>query len=298
MVRLPNAIGIGAAKTGTTWLFKCLQRHPQVFMAACKETNFFSYGTIEGRLPEYAEHFRGSDGAVAVGEISTRYLTSELAPARISAHVPRARLFVSLRNPVEQVYSHYWHLRRQNFHEWDGRTPPASLEEAVDRYPGRLLEPARYAGHLQRWLEHVGGSRLHVILYDDIVRDPGRVLRDLYRYLGVDESFLPEDAARVSADVRRGTSPRGAGFERAHTLVYRALSVQVYYRLKAILGVRRAVALKDSLRIRQGMERVFFRAGYPAMSPATRQFLVDGLRSDIDHLESLTGRSLAAWRAS
>ena len=298
MLRLPNAIGIGAPKAGTTWLFKCLRRHPQVFMAACKETNFFSYGTIEGRLPEYAEHFRGSDGALAIGEISTRYLTSEVAPERINAHLPGARLFVSLRNPVEQVYSHYWHLRRQNFHEWGPSTPPTSLEEAVDRYESRLLGPARYAGHLERWLRHVPPGRLHVILYDDIKRDPGGVLRSLYAHLGIDDSFRPGDAAKAGSDVRRGTSPRGAGFERAHAVVYRTLSVQVYYRLKAILGVRRAVALKDSLRIREGMERVFFRAGYPAMTDATRQFLVQRLFSDIDRVEALTGRSLAAWRSS
>ena len=36
---LPNFIGIGAPKSGTTWLAKCLGEHPDVFMAPVKETD-------------------------------------------------------------------------------------------------------------------------------------------------------------------------------------------------------------------------------------------------------------------
>ena len=80
---LPNFIGIGAPKAGTTWLFKCLDEHPEVFVAAVKETSFFDYGTIEGRFAEYEAHFVGSEGYPAVGEVSTRYLSSHRAPARV-----------------------------------------------------------------------------------------------------------------------------------------------------------------------------------------------------------------------
>ena len=40
-VMLPNFIGIGAPKAGTTWLARCLGEHPQVCMAAVKETEFW-----------------------------------------------------------------------------------------------------------------------------------------------------------------------------------------------------------------------------------------------------------------
>src|SRR5436190_8834257 len=101
---LPNFIGIGAPKAGTTWFFKCLQEHPEVFVAAVKETSFFDFAEVAGRLDKYEEHFAGSESFPARGEISTRYLTSQEAPARVKTYVPTARLFVSLRNPIDQVY--------------------------------------------------------------------------------------------------------------------------------------------------------------------------------------------------
>src|SRR4051812_10446290 len=73
-VILPNFIGIGAPKAGTTWLAKCLGEHPQVFMAAVKETEFWKLADAEHRLPEYATHFSTADGQRAVGEFSVRYL--------------------------------------------------------------------------------------------------------------------------------------------------------------------------------------------------------------------------------
>jgi hypothetical protein len=42
-----------------------------------------------------------------VGEISTRYLISPYAPQRIRTYLPTVRLCVTLRHPVEQIYSHY-----------------------------------------------------------------------------------------------------------------------------------------------------------------------------------------------
>ena len=126
---LPNFIGIGAPKAGTTWLFNCLQEHPQVFVAPVKETKFFDDENIEGRILEYEAHFRGAEGAIAVGEISTRYLSSNRGAAeRIHRYLPEVRLFVSLRNPSDQAYSHYWHLRRQNFHQWKRANLPETFE--------------------------------------------------------------------------------------------------------------------------------------------------------------------------
>ena len=41
-VRLPDFLGIGTQKGGTTYLHGLLQQHPQVFLAHPKELHFFS----------------------------------------------------------------------------------------------------------------------------------------------------------------------------------------------------------------------------------------------------------------
>ena len=56
----PQFLGIGAARAGTTWLFKQLDRHPDVWMPRIKELHYFTRSTAysgpshlstEGRLP-------------------------------------------------------------------------------------------------------------------------------------------------------------------------------------------------------------------------------------------------------
>ncbi len=289
----PTFIGIGGPKTGTTWLFRCLQEHPEIFMAAVKETNFFDYDTIAGRLQAYEAHF--VERAVAVGEISTRYLASSCAPVRIKTYIPGVRLLVSLRNPVEQVYSHYWHLLRQNFHQWDRKNVPQSFEAALETYEEKLLEPAFYYKHLNRWRQYFDWSQLLIIFYDDICARPREVLRPVYAFLGVDSSFLPSSLNRNGSSVRRGMSPRSPILGRLHTLLYDWLSRHVYYRCKQLVGVRTAIRLKDALKIRQFTESFFLHQGYPEMCPETRAYLRERFTEDIQNLAGLTGRDLSHW---
>jgi len=293
---LPNFMGIGAPKAGTTWLFKCLSEHPEVFVAARKETNFFDYAAIDGRMGEYEEHFATAGDARAIGEVSTRYLTSARAPERIKQYIPGARLFVSLRNPVDQVYSHYWHLSRQNFHQWNGDGAPRTFEEALERYENRLLEPSLYYSHLQRWLDCFDRSQLHIIFYDDIRDRPGEVLMTLFEFLGVDPQFQAPSTTEKGAAVRQGTSPRSPRLGALHSLVYANLNRRVYLPLKGAVGPRIAEEVKNALHIREVMESIFHRKGYPVMQPRTRARLRSQFKEEIRGLENLTGRDLSAWR--
>lgn len=264
-------------------------------MAAVKETNFFHYGSIEGRLPEYEAHFEGAAGAVAVGEISTRYLGSHRAPARARDLIPRARLFVSLRNPIDQVYSHYWHLRRQNFHQWTAEPASLSFEQALARFEDRLLEPVRYLDHIQRWLGYFDRSQLLILFFDDIRERPRAVLETLFAFVNVDSRFVPVSLHDSGSSVRRGVSPRGTVSRRLHARAFELLNRWIYRPAKRVVGVRRAVRTKDALLARQVLERLFLRTGYPEMNADTRRSLVQRFSGDIQALSRLTGRNLNEW---
>jgi hypothetical protein len=261
--RLPNFLGIGAPKAATTWLHRCLRQHPEVFAPEVKEINFFAYlDAIDHRLNEYAGYFRDAGPHHrAVGEFSTNYLAFERAPIRVKRHLPDCRFIVALRNPREQVVSHYWHLRRQQFHVGGkrgyARKPMPSLQTALVDHRAALVEPALYATHLERWLQHFERDRFHVILYDDVTRDPKRVLRELYEFLGVDPEFQPPSLEQRDTATRRGVSPRSSTFEAAYRFVYQAANRHVYKRLKDTIGWSRADALKRRLRARELLEWVW-----------------------------------------
>lgn len=263
-------------------------------MAAVKETNFFDYATVEKRWPEYQAHFVHGAGLPAVGEISTRYFASHDAPARIKTYIPDVRLFVSLRNPVEQVYSHYWHLLRQNFHQWKHQNMPQSFEEALQRYGDKLLQPAFYGKHLEHWLRYFDASQLLTLFYDDLLAAPQESLSGIYAYLGVEDDFIPPSINQRGATVRRGVSPRPM-LGRLHAVLYDLLNRKIYHPCKRLVGIQAAARIKTMLKVRELMECLFLQTGYPAMRAETRVFLREYFAADVRHLSRLTGRDLSHW---
>jgi len=293
---LPNFIGIGAPKAGTTWLARCLGEHPDVFMAAMKETEFWKLADAEARLEEYAAHFHGANGARAVGEYSVRYLSFPGVPERIKRVLPKVNLIVSLRNPLDQVYSNYWHLQRQNFNLPDPSKAPRSIEEAVREHREFLLAPARYASHLSRWQAQFAREQLLVILYDDIQRRPAEVLRRAFAFLKVDPDFQPPSLTEKGSAVRQGTSPRSEAAARWHGAIYGGLVQRVYAPMKRMFGVRNAARIKETLRVRTMMERLFMRKGYPPMGADTRALLAREFAPEVEELARLTGLNFDSWK--
>jgi len=293
---LPNFIGIGAPKSGTTWLARCLGEHPDIFMAPVKETEFWKFADAEQRLDEYAAHFKGTQHKPAIGEFSVRYLSFPGVPERLKRSLPDVRLIASLRNPIDQVYSNYWHLQRQNFNLHDRSKAPRSVEEALEKHHDFLCAPARYAEHLSRWLAQFPRQQLKIILFDEIESCPAEVLRSLFVFLGVDPTFQPPSLGQTGSEMRRGTSPRSPTAARCHSKMYGALVQNVYTPMKHRLGTRRAAQIKDALQVRPLMERLFMRQGYPPMSVETCALLAKEFEPEIEKLEKLTGLNLAGWR--
>lgn len=46
---LPNCIVNGVAKSGTTAIYNYLKEHPEIYMSARKELNFFAYDVNRSR---------------------------------------------------------------------------------------------------------------------------------------------------------------------------------------------------------------------------------------------------------
>ncbi len=82
--RWPNLFVVGAAKAGTTSLYRELARHPAIYMSPMKEPHFFSQiqpaPAREDFFPhlsdedEYLALFKGATTEELLGEASTSYL--------------------------------------------------------------------------------------------------------------------------------------------------------------------------------------------------------------------------------
>lgn len=143
---MPDFIIIGAQRCGTTSLYNHLIEHPCVAPAFRKEIHFFSLHFGRG-VAWYRAHFpyrlcrsyvrRPHRRPFITGEASPYYLFHPHAPERVSEVVPRVKLIVLLRNPVDRAYSHYHLVVRLGYEA-------SSFEDALDMERERLqTEKAR-----------------------------------------------------------------------------------------------------------------------------------------------------------
>jgi hypothetical protein len=162
----------------------------------CDFINRFSLTTME----QYAGQFADSGDAVAVGEASPLYLYSPKAPPRIKQYVPEAKLIIMLRHPIERAYSAFLHLVR------DGRETTTDFAEALKLEDERIAAGWEHIWHyrsmslyyeqLKRYYDLFDRSQIKLYLYYDFRNETKQMLNDVFRFLGVDDTFTPDVSMR------------------------------------------------------------------------------------------------------
>lgn len=183
---LPNFLGIGAPRAGTTWLNTLLASHPDVFTPTVRdEINFFDHYYERGvewyetlfPEPESAAQYR------AIGEITPQYLERDECPERIFATLPNSKLIVMLRHPVTRAYSQYGLFVQR----WNYR---GSFEDFVAAKP-RSLERGFYSRYLKRYLRHFDRAQILALLFEDAVRNVDKTKKQLAEYLELAADRFP-----------------------------------------------------------------------------------------------------------
>jgi sulfotransferase family protein len=212
MTRMPDLFIVGAPKSGTTSLYEYLKGHPDVFMSVVKEPcyfardlakddsgNFLVYGRDE-KL--FLDLFADAGDAKRLGEASTRYLYSKDAPTLIHDAQPDARIVAMLRNPVDMIHS--LHAHKLAAATEDVADFEQALATEADRHAGRRIpahsnpglatyrDRARFGEQLPRWFEAFGRDRVHVIIFEDMIRDTEGEFRRLLEFLEIDPDYQPE----------------------------------------------------------------------------------------------------------
>lgn len=188
--RLPDFLVIGAPKTGTSSLHRYLAAHPQVFMPEVKELNFFITELNWSRGRDwYEQQFAGAGAAKAVGEASPLYTQHPYyhgVAERAATLVPAARLIYLIREPIEQMLSHY----RDRWH-WGMERDP--VNDALLTKP-EYLETARYASRLEPFLACFGRGQVHVVISERLraLRTRTEVIAEILDFLDVDEAWAGE----------------------------------------------------------------------------------------------------------
>ncbi len=211
---LPDALLIGAQKSGTTSLSRYLLDHPDVRGADTGEVHFFD-DRFDDRFDRgertYRRHFpleaeiawaARSGPRPVVFEKSPKYLFHPRVPERVASMLPDAKLLVLLRDPVDRAISQH----RMMVH---GGREPASLAEAIELEPARIgpelelvasghaemvdsmsafysyVARGRYAEQLDRWTRHFDRGQMLVLRAEDLYGDPHTTYPRVLRFLGL-----------------------------------------------------------------------------------------------------------------
>ncbi len=299
--RWPDFLIIGAAKAGTTALFKAIARHPQICVALTKEPRYFAFPGARPQFPcpggehaaagivwdtqEYLALYGKWLPGQRSGEASTTYLMHPEAPANAHARVPDARLIAILRHPVDRAYSHWLHQRHQGMEEFSDFEEALAAEhrrrELGWRQSWQYRPNGCYGSQLQGWLQYYPREQLLILFYDDWKADPQGLLRQVFAHIGVD----PNVPVAVTRENVSSMQPRWSWLH--HQLVRdSALRRWTQRNLPPWIGstVTKSV---NSVNLAQG----------PRLDPSLRNQLAAGFHAEIDIVEAITGRDLRHWRS-
>jgi len=273
---LPNLIVIGAAKSGTTSLHEYLDLHPEISMSREKELNFFVEELNWSRGREWYE--RQFESAPVRGESSPAYTAYPLrsgVPERMAATLADVRLVYLVRDPIERIVSHYVH-RALNWSD------VATIAEALADPAVRewLVKPSCYWLQLEQYLEHFPREQVLVLDSDELRANRTETLVEVFRFVGVDDSFgTTQFAIAHNAETGR-TKPTRIG--------------RVSTALERTLGQARAQALRErapralKARLRRAIDP-------PVLDDTVRAELAEELRPEVERLRAETGLPFSGW---
>lgn len=309
-VKTPNFLIIGAAKSGTTAVWHYLKQHPEVYMPPTKHTRYFAFESEEPSfrgppppmrgpaakntsvpyaitdIDAYHALFDAVTSETAIGEASHSYLYQPLAARRIHDYAPEMKLIAILRNPAERAFSHYRQMVR------DDREPITDFTQALAEEEARVRDLwwpdfhyARiglYHEQLRRYFDLFGPDQIKVYLYEDLNASPYTVLEDIFRFLGVDDGFVPETTARYNA----------SGMPRSKAL---HSSLQKLRHLRPF-AERLLPEKQHRLLLRVGSNLHNRNLAKAPLAPEVRKRVIEEyFRRDILKLQDLIQRDLSAW---
>lgn len=284
MEKWPNFFIVGAPKAGTTSLYSYLNKIPEIYMSPVKEPNYFSVSVVAEKSyfrpirdkKKYLKLFEEVKDEKILGEASPRYLSDPETPKLIHEIIPHASIVISLRDPVERLFSHYLHrvrlgIVKSSFKE----VLKVELEGRIDRFNRPVdLEFGLYSDNLKTYQDIFGSEHVKLLIFEEWIKNPKHAVEEIVRFLGLNYSL--NDFEDESYNVFRIVRGSVAQF----LLTNKGVDIAA----KFITPSSVRAFLKNNLLLKNGPK--------PVMDDESRVTLVKFYHDDVQKLQTMLGRKL------
>lgn len=151
---LPDFVVVGGQKCGTTSVYHYLKQNPY-FHFPPKEIGFFTH-QVSDDIGWYRSHFPSFIKkwhrryllrmSLVSGDVDPAYILDPHALQRISNVIPKAKIILLLRNPVDRAYSHYHHCVRDGIEKLSFEDALQAEPERVDEQWRKMISGQKYDG--------------------------------------------------------------------------------------------------------------------------------------------------------
>ena len=217
----PKLFLVGAMKCGTNTLVKAMLQHPSIVPPLTSDATeyFHPHRRQQMTAEQYQRMFAVTDWRFNVTfDKSPSYFMSFGAAARIKVAVPRAKIVIAVCDPIERLWSHYWHVRSvpNELHVLtEFKAPfPAFVQSLLKVDNHGVLRIGKYAEHIAMWRTLFGNENvvtwnrdeydLHtpetmLALFESLGMSPVRVTTALREFTKQHEDIATMDAATREA---------------------------------------------------------------------------------------------------
>ena len=195
--------------------------------------------------------------------------------------IPDCKIIICLRNPFDRAYSHY----RMNL--WTGNSNEFDFYKAlVEDYDYKpkvwgnahlYTEIGLYYQQVKRYLDLFGKDNVKIIFTEDMKKNAAQVVKELYEFIGVDSSFVPDTSTR---------------YNEVFTPKYKNIT---WFLNKS--GIRPLMKRLSPQVLKNIFVKVFYKGkGDKGEIPANaKQFMLEKFSEDISKLSVLLNKDLSNW---
>lgn len=204
-------ICVGPIRTGTTWLFETMRRHPHIATPSGKEIDYFNHNFERGEdwyLGQFPESVHGGRTLL---DVSPHYLDLTDLVERIACITSEPRIIVGIRNPYDRLVSDY---RRH----YSDRRFAFMVDDPMAWQ--RTCRANLIAGRIGEMFERFGRGNVIIYNFDDLRRSPKTVCEYLCRSIGLDVHTPPN----VERPVLDSVAPRSRTLLAAARLTLRVVA--------------------------------------------------------------------------